>query len=80
VRYRRRGEQGLDDVQRLRHSLNPRAAIIERKAGGIVLALQPTSAEAELEATICQQIDGGDLLRQQGGMAEVVVVHQASDP
>ena len=67
-------------MQGLGHSRDPRCAVIEGKAGGIVLALQPTGAQTELEATVRQQIDGGNFLGEQRGVAEVVVVNEAADP
>jgi len=75
----RRTEQCLDDVQCLGHSLDARSARIEGKSGRVVLALQPTSAQAELESTVGEQVDGRDFLGEHCGMSEVVVVHEAPD-
>src|SRR5690606_17502472 len=48
-------------------------------AGGGVVGLVPAGPDAELQPAAGQQVDGGRLLRHDGGVTEVVGQHQRAD-
>jgi hypothetical protein len=40
----------------------------------------PTGTQAEFETAVAQDIDGGDILGEHRGMAQVVVEHDRTEP
>ena len=75
------GQERLDDRQGLGEASDPRAGRIEGDAGLLVVGEQRTAgAEAELEAAVREQVEGGRLLGDEGGVTQVVLQHEGADP
>ena len=65
---------------RFHHALDTHAGRVERDRGLVVLLLQPPGPDTQLEPPAREHVERGRGLGEQGGMAEVVVEHEAADP
>ena len=65
------GEAGAQELQRLLETVEANAGAIPRHTHRLVLALQPSGAEAELEAAFGEEVEGGDFLCEHDGLAVV---------
>src|SRR4051812_20769625 len=63
-------QEQIDNLNRLVKLRNQFGSLREGDPEGLVLRLEPTSAEAELEPTVADVIHGHRLFCQQSGMAE----------
>jgi hypothetical protein len=74
------GQQPADDRDRLLKPVGPHSACLERQTDHVVLLLEPTGTNAELEPAVGQSIQFRSLLGQQGWMSKVVAVDAAAQP
>ena len=78
-RERTRREQALQDRDRLREPRDAHAGPVERHAGLLVVDGHPARADAELEATVGEQVERRHLARQHDRMLVVVAEHERTD-
>ena len=71
-------EEAPDDEDGLSQALHPDGVVVEGDAGLFVLRAHVTRAQAQLQATLAEQVDGGRLARQHDRVAQVVVEDEGS--
>ena len=72
-------EQPFDDHDRLGQALDSGASRIEAQPSLVVFGLHVPGAEAELQPSVAQEIQGRCLARHQHGVAEVIVEDHGAD-
>ena len=72
-------KQAPQDGDRLHHPLDPGAGWVEGDSGGQVLRLVPAGADAYHQPPIADQVEGREILGQDGRMPQIVVEHQRAE-
>src|SRR5205085_8512457 len=67
------GEDALHERHRLGQTGDADPAAVERDAGALVVAVEPSGAEADLDATIRNDVEGREFARENDRVAEIVV-------
>src|SRR5207249_4545355 len=72
-------EETLQQRHRFGQAPNAHAAAFERDARALVVAVEPTRTDTELEAAVREDVERRALAREHGRVAEVVVDDERAD-
>ncbi len=73
-------QQSLDHLHRLLEARHPDGRVVVGEPGLVVVAAHPARAQAQLEAALAQQVEGGRLLGQHERVAVVVAEDEGPHP
>ena len=72
-------EELSDNLQRLLHTTDTYSGRVEGDAHLLVFRLVPAGADAQFEASTREEIERGNLLGEQHGVAKIVVEYKRPD-
>jgi hypothetical protein len=70
------GEETAQDRDGLEHALDPDARPVEGEPGGLVFGLVPAGPDPDHQSPLAEQVQRGQILGEDGRVAQVVVEHE----